>query len=125
LVSASFEAELNEAGFTVLPGPAVPGGPAALADAYDRAVATADPSDVSVRSSTRVHDFVFDPIYVHEPLLAACHQIIGTAPRGAAARSRARSSCARPGRRSITRLASVPRRANASATSHATSWILR
>ena len=43
---------------------------------------TADPADVSIRSSTRVHAFVnhgpeFDGLYVHPPLLAACRQVIG------------------------------------------------
>jgi hypothetical protein len=74
--------QLNNLGFVVLPGPAIPGGWARLSEAYDRAVAAADPQDVSVRSSTRVHDFVnrgpeFDGIYVYGPLLAACHRIIG------------------------------------------------
>jgi len=53
-----------------------------LSQAYDRAVLTADPSDVSIRSSTRVHDFVnrgpeFDSLYVCRSVLAACCQIIG------------------------------------------------
>src|SRR5262245_2122467 len=74
--------QLWDDGFVVLPGPAIPGGVASLSDAYDRAVLTADPADVSVRSSTRVHDFVnrgpeFDGIYIHGPVLAACRQIIG------------------------------------------------
>src|SRR5262245_32049798 len=74
--------QLRRSGFVVLPGPALPGGWEALSEAYDRAVATADPADVSVRSSTRVHDFVnrgpqFDGIYIHPPLLAACCQVIG------------------------------------------------
>ena len=50
--------------------------------AYEAAVATADPADVRVASSTRVTDFVnrsmqFDCIYVYPPLLAACCSIIG------------------------------------------------
>jgi hypothetical protein len=74
--------QLSEMGFVVVPGPPIPGGGAGLAQAYDRAVALADPKDVSIRSSTRVHDFVnrgpaFDGLYVHRPLLAACCQIIG------------------------------------------------
>lgn len=74
--------ELNERGFVVMPGPAVPGGYAKLSEAYDRAVATADPSDVSIRSSTRVWDFVnrgpeFDGLYIYGPVLAACCRIIG------------------------------------------------
>jgi hypothetical protein len=74
--------QLRNAGFVVLPGPVVRGGCRALSGAYDRAVAAADPADVSVRSSTRVHDFVnrgpeFDGIYIYRPLLAACCQVIG------------------------------------------------
>jgi hypothetical protein len=72
---------LHDIGFVVLPGPAVPGGWARLADAYDQAVSAADSADVSIRSSTRVHDFVnrgpeFDRLYIYPPLLAACCQII-------------------------------------------------
>jgi hypothetical protein len=45
-------------------------------------VASADASDVSIRSSTRVHDFVnrgpeLDGLYVYPPVLAACCQVIG------------------------------------------------
>jgi hypothetical protein len=74
--------QLINLGFVVLSGPVLPGGPARLAEAYDRAVAAAAPEDVSVRSSTRVSDFVnrgpeFDGIYVYGPLLAACCRIIG------------------------------------------------
>jgi ectoine hydroxylase-related dioxygenase (phytanoyl-CoA dioxygenase family) len=73
---------LSEMGFVVVPGPAVEGGHARLSEAYDRAVSTADPDDVSVRSSTRVNDFVnrgpeFDGLYVYRPVLAACCRIIG------------------------------------------------
>jgi ectoine hydroxylase-related dioxygenase (phytanoyl-CoA dioxygenase family) len=68
-----------------MPGPVIPGGCEQLSAAYDRAVATADPSDVHIgrtRSSTRIDDFVnrgseFDGIYIYPPLLAACCQIIG------------------------------------------------
>src|SRR5262249_21533608 len=74
--------QLRDIGFVVLPGPEIPGGWVRLSQAYDRAVLTADPSDVSTRSSTRVHDFVnrgpeFDSLYVCRPVLAACCQIIG------------------------------------------------
>ena len=74
--------QLHNLGFVILPGPAIPGGCAQLSEAYDRAVATADPTDVSIRSSTRVHDFVnrgpeFDGIYIYPPVLAACCRIIG------------------------------------------------
>ncbi len=37
--------ELRDAGFVVIAGPAVPGGALRLANAYDRAVAAADPVD--------------------------------------------------------------------------------
>jgi hypothetical protein len=74
--------QLVNLGFVVLPGPVIPGGCARLSEAYDRAVSTADPQDVSIRSSTRVSDFVsrgpeFDGIYVYGPVLAACCRIIG------------------------------------------------
>jgi ectoine hydroxylase-related dioxygenase (phytanoyl-CoA dioxygenase family) len=74
--------QMREDGFVVLPGPVIPGGCARLSEAYDQAVSTADPEDVSIRSSTRVSDFVnrgpeFDAVYVYPPLLAACCQIIG------------------------------------------------
>jgi hypothetical protein len=74
--------QLRDIGFVVLPGPEVPGGWVRLSQAYDRAVSTADPSDVSIRSSTRVHDLVnrgpeFDGLYVCRPVLAACCQVIG------------------------------------------------
>ena len=73
---------LNDDGYIVLPGPVSASGMPRLADAYDRAVATADPADVSIRTSTRVHDFVnrgpeFDGLYIYAPLLAACRQVIG------------------------------------------------
>src|SRR5262245_33171945 len=74
--------QLREIGFVVMPGPEIPGGWARLSQAYDRAVLTADPADVSIRSSTRVHDFVnrgpeFDGLYIYRPLLAACCRVIG------------------------------------------------
>lgn len=73
---------LRDDGFTVIAGPAVPGGIQQLAAAYDRAVATADAADVRIGSSTRVTDVVsrgpeFDSIYVFPPLLGACCAIIG------------------------------------------------
>jgi hypothetical protein len=77
--------QLRDVGFVVVPGPVIPGGCKRLSDAYDRAVAAADPADVhtgKTKSSTRVDDFVnrgveFDGIYIYPPLLAACCQIIG------------------------------------------------
>jgi hypothetical protein len=76
------ERQLRDVGFVVMPGPEIQGGWARFSQAYDRAVLTADPSDVSIRSSTRIHDFVnrgpqFDGLYVYRPLLAACCLIIG------------------------------------------------
>jgi hypothetical protein len=77
--------QLRDIGFVVMPGPVIPGGWEQLSEAYDRAVATADPADVHIGrtgSSTRINDFVnrgpeFDGIYIYLPLLAACCQIIG------------------------------------------------
>jgi ectoine hydroxylase-related dioxygenase (phytanoyl-CoA dioxygenase family) len=77
--------QLREIGFIVMPGPAIQGGSERLSDAYDRAVARADPADVHIGRtgySTRINDFVnrrseFDGIYIYPPLLAACCQIIG------------------------------------------------
>jgi hypothetical protein len=74
--------QLHDIGFVVLPGPVIQGGWARLAEGYDQAVSAADPADVSIRSSTRVHDFVnrgpeFDGLYIYRPLLAACWRIIG------------------------------------------------
>jgi hypothetical protein len=74
--------QLCDIGFVVVPGPLIPGGIERLTHAYDRAVATADPDDARISSSTRVSDFVnrgseFDGIYIYGPLLAACCLIIG------------------------------------------------
>ena len=79
---ANVSSQLCDAGFVVIPGPAIPGGAEQLSDAYDEAVASASPADVRVSSSTRVTDFVdrrpeFDCIYVFPPLLAACCLLIG------------------------------------------------
>ncbi len=76
---------LRDSGFVVVAGPVIPGGCEQLTCAYDRAVATADPSDVHTGrtgASTRINDFVnrgpeFDNIYIYPPLLSACSQIIG------------------------------------------------
>jgi phytanoyl-CoA dioxygenase PhyH len=73
--------ELHEQGFTIVPGPVPATGLDQYSVAYDRDAAVADPSDVSVRSSTRINDFVnrgpeFDGIYIFGPLLAACAAII-------------------------------------------------
>ncbi|MEO7916533.1 MAG: phytanoyl-CoA dioxygenase family protein [Dokdonella sp.] len=77
--------QLRELGFVILPGPVIPGGHQQLSDAYDRAVATADVTEVHVSRSgcqTRIDDFVnrgaeFDGIYIYPLLLAACRLIIG------------------------------------------------
>jgi hypothetical protein len=74
--------QLCDDGFVVMPGPVLHGGCARLSEAYDEAVSTADPADVSIRSSTRVSDFVnrgpdFDGIYTYGPVLAAGCRIIG------------------------------------------------
>lgn len=75
--------DLRDVGFTVIPGPVAPDDLGRLAAAYDRAVTSADPDDVSVgRTTTRVHNMVnhgpeFDALYVYRPVLAACHRIIG------------------------------------------------
>ena len=74
--------QLDDTGFVLMPGPEIRGGCARLSQAYDRAVLTADPRDVSIRSSSRVHDFVnrgpeFDRLYVYRPVLGACCRVIG------------------------------------------------
>jgi hypothetical protein len=74
--------ELDESGFTVIPGPVPDGELAHLAAAYDAAIAGAASGDVKVGSSTtRVRDFVnrgpeFDRLYLHPPLLKACCRIL-------------------------------------------------
>ena len=78
--------QLRDNGFVVLPGPVVAGGWEQLSHAYDRAIATADPSDIHTSrtgTSTRINNFVnrgseFDSIYIYPPLLSACCQIIGS-----------------------------------------------
>ena len=84
-LSSDAARQLRDVGFVVLPGPIIPGGCEQLSRAYDRAVATADPSDVhtgSTGASTRVNNFVnrgpeFDNIYIYPQVLSACCQIIG------------------------------------------------
>src|SRR5262245_43817925 len=74
--------DLRDVGFSVIPGPVAPDGLAKFVAAYDAAMASAAPADVSTgRSTTRVHDFVnrgpaFDGLYLHPPLLAACRQVL-------------------------------------------------
>ena len=86
-------AQLRDDGFIVIPGPPTPGGVERLSEAYDGAVAAADPADIRVSSSMRVTDFVdrspeFDCIYVFPPLLAACCLIIGEPFKLSGTRSR-------------------------------------
>src|SRR4051794_29025201 len=74
--------QLRDTGYIVMEGAVPQSQCAQLAAAYDAAVLAAHPDDVSVRSSTRVHDFVnrgpdFDELYLYGPLLAACCRVIG------------------------------------------------
>src|SRR5438105_1462200 len=50
--------QLRDVGYVVIEGPVVHSKCAQLAEAYDAAVLAAHPDDVSIRSSTRIHDFV-------------------------------------------------------------------
>ena len=76
---------LIDVGFVIMPGPVPSDDCEQLSDAYDRAVAVADPADVHTGltgSTTRINDFVnrgpeFDGIYIYPPLLTACCQIVG------------------------------------------------
>lgn len=74
--------QLSDIGYVVMEGPIAPDNMTHLTNAYDAAVATAHPDDVSRKSSTRVRDFLnrdsaFDEIYLYKPLLAACCHVIG------------------------------------------------
>jgi len=74
-LSADACRELDEAGFTVIPGPVRTQNLAELSAAYDAVINSADPDDVKVGSSTtRVKDFInrgpeFDGLYLHPPVL--------------------------------------------------------
>ena len=74
--------DLHDLGFVIIPGPIVNDRIAQLAQAYDLAVATAAPPDLSVgNTTTRVHDLVnrgaaFDELYVYRPILEACCRVI-------------------------------------------------
>ena len=74
--------ELDEHGFTIIPGPVRSEDLAHLSAAYDEAIVTAVPGDVKIASSTtRVRDFVnrgpeFDGLYLHPPILEACGRIL-------------------------------------------------
>jgi ectoine hydroxylase-related dioxygenase (phytanoyl-CoA dioxygenase family) len=80
---ASAVRELRDVGFILIPGPVPSDGLAELARAYDAGISSADSEDISVGSTTtRVHDFVnrgpeFDGLYVYQPVLEACCQLIG------------------------------------------------
>lgn len=80
---ASNRQELDDLGFTIIPGPVPADDLRQLVVAYDAAVSDAISNDVKVGSSTtRVSDFVnrgpeFDKLYLHPPLLKACCHIIG------------------------------------------------
>lgn len=82
-LSASNRQELDEVGFTIIPGPVPVDELTQLAAAYDAAVANAISDDIKVGSSTtRIRDFVnrgaeFDRLYLHPPVLKACCHIIG------------------------------------------------
>lgn len=79
---ASAQRDLDEDGFSIIPGPLPNKDLDAFAAAYDHAVCSADPNDVKEGSSTtRVSDFVnrgleFDRVYLHPPVLKACCRII-------------------------------------------------
>jgi ectoine hydroxylase-related dioxygenase (phytanoyl-CoA dioxygenase family) len=80
---ASAAQNLLDSGFVVIPGLVASERLAQLAQAYDLAVASAAPPDLSVgRTTTRVHDFVnrgteFDELYVNRLVLEACCRVIG------------------------------------------------
>lgn len=73
--------QLCDTGYVIVEGAVAEAKLAQLSEAYDKVVLAAHPDDVSVRSSTRVSDFVnrghhFDELYIYRPLLAACCRII-------------------------------------------------
>ena len=47
--------QLRDIGFLVLPGPVIDGGGSRLSDAYDKAVLTADPDDISLMADELVN----------------------------------------------------------------------
>jgi ectoine hydroxylase-related dioxygenase (phytanoyl-CoA dioxygenase family) len=75
--------DLLASGFVVIPGPLVSERLVHIVRAYDSAMISADPFDVSIGSTTtRVQDFVnrgveFDELYVYRPVLEACYHVIG------------------------------------------------
>ena len=75
MTAAEIAARVRDVGFAVVARPKVD-----VRSAYDRAVAQADASDVSVKQSTRVADFVnrgsgFDPFWLDPILLAICEHL--------------------------------------------------
>jgi len=77
--------QLRDVGYVVIEGPVAQSECAQLAEAYDAAVRAAHPDDVSIKSSTRVHDFVnrgqhFDGLYIYRPLLASGSSIFIPVP---------------------------------------------
>lgn len=75
--------ELDERGFTVLPGPVAAPEFFRLQDAYDAEVAGAAAEDMHVgRTSTRVNDFVnrgsvFEPVYTWPVAIEAASRVVG------------------------------------------------
>src|SRR5436190_22221617 len=75
--------ELDDNGFAVISGPVAYTDLPNLAAVYDSAISLAAPDDINIGSTTtRVNDYVnrgpeFDALYIHQPLLDACHQVIG------------------------------------------------
>lgn len=75
--------ELQNAGFTIIPGPVAIGRLAGFAAAYDAAMVSGNADDLKVASTTtRLYDFVnrsveFDNLYLYRPILQACHHVIG------------------------------------------------
>jgi ectoine hydroxylase-related dioxygenase (phytanoyl-CoA dioxygenase family) len=83
-LSAIAYQELDQAGFTIIPGPVPAPDLAKVAVAYDSVTSSADPNDVKVGSSTaRVRDFVnrgpeFDGLYLHPPVLVTAYSPAGS-----------------------------------------------
>src|SRR5262245_58006241 len=80
---ADSASELQNEGFTVLPGPVPREELVRLTDAYTAAMSSASGPDFRIGSTTtRLSDFVnrgseFDALYVFPPLLDACCRVIG------------------------------------------------
>jgi len=74
---------LQTKGFVVIPGPIAVERMAQFAEAYDDVMCDYDSPDFGIgTTTTRMLDFVnrgpeFDEVYLHSPLLAACHCVIG------------------------------------------------